>query len=207
MGSRIVPRAALLALAAVLCLSSVASAFGTSPKKKKTESKATAGDSAAVAARAQAEALYKEGWELSEQAKKDEKHGQGDMAMKKFCKARKKYEVAVSVDSTYYEAWNMVGFCARHCGDLSASMNAYMKCLAIAPDYEEMHEYLGELYIQLGDMDKARAELAWLEERKSKEAKELAEYIEKAQKAPVAPAAATQKTVCDPDSAPAGKAP
>jgi tetratricopeptide (TPR) repeat protein len=203
MGPRIVPRAALLALAAALCITGVASAFGTSPKK--SQSKAPAGDSAAVAARAQAESLYKEGWKISEQAKKDEKSGRADMATKQFCKARKKYETAVALDSTYHEAWNMVGYCARHCGDYSASMNAYMRCLALAPDYEEAHEYLGELYIRLGDMDRARAELAWLEDRKSHEADELREAIEAAQKAPVAPAAATQKTVCDPDSAPAGE--
>jgi tetratricopeptide (TPR) repeat protein len=204
MAPRIIPRAVVLSLVVVLCLTGVAGAFGTSPKKKKSASGAAA-DSTVSKARAEAEKLYAEGWELSEQAKKDEAAGQADMAQKRFCKARKKYEVAVSVDSTYYQAWNMVGFCARHCGDLSASHNAYMKCLALAPDYEEAHEYLGELYIRMGDMEKARAQLAWLEARKSGEAKELAEKIDAAGKSPAAPAE-VKATTCDPDSAPAGKA-
>ena len=204
MGSRIIPRAVVLSLVALFCVTGISAAIGTSPKKK-SASKASA-DSTVSKARVEAEALYAEGWELSEAAKKDETAGKADTSQKKFCKARKKYEAAVSTDSTYYQAWNMVGYCARHCGDLSASLNAYMKCLALAPDYEEAHEYLGELYIRMGDMEKARAELAWLESRKSDEAKELAGKIEAAAKSPAAPAG-MKATACDPDSAPAGKAP
>lgn len=200
MGSRFIPRVVILSLVAALCLAGSAAAFGTSPKKK---SKAPA-DSTVSAARAEAEKVYAQGWDISEQAKKDEKAGKTDSAAKKFCKARKKYEVAASIDSTYYQAWNMIGYCARHCGDLSASMNAYMKCLAINPDYEEMHEYLGELYIQMGDLEKARAQLAWLEERKSAEAKDLAEKIEAAEKGTAAPAGTKQGT-SQPDSASGGK--
>lgn len=208
MTSRVALRAARLSIAAAVCFTGLAAAAGTPPKPKsppKTAAPTAAADTAMTAetarkTRTEAERIYAEGWALSEQAKQDETAGKADMAQKKFCKARRKYEVAVSVDSTYHQAWNMVGFCARHCGDYAASLNAYMKCLALAPDYEEAHEYLGELYLRMGDMEKARAQLAWLEARKSDEAKELAEKIAEARKSPAAPAEA-KKVECDPDSA------
>jgi Tfp pilus assembly protein PilF len=205
-------RAALLSTVAALCLSGLAAASGTppSPPKPKQQPGSTpppsAGDSVAAGesaarARAEAEKLYAEGWALSEQAKKDEAAGITDMAQKKFCKARKRFEVAVSVDPKYHQAWNMVGFCARHCGDLKVAFDAYAKCLALAPDYEEAHEYLGELHIQTGDLEKARVELAWLEARKSEEAKELAGKIAAAEgKAPAAPAKAEKPAAACEDS-------
>ena len=203
-------RAALLSGVATLCFTGYSTAAGTPPKPKSPPKAAAAtADTAAQGeaarkARAEAGKVYTEGWSLSEQAKQDEAAGNADTARKKFCKARRKYEVAVSMDPSYHEAWNMVGFCARHCGDYTASLKAYMKCLELAPDYEEAHEYLGELYIRMGDMEKARAQLAWLEARKSEEAKDLARKIAEAQKSPPAAPAAANPVGCDPDSAPGG---
>jgi tetratricopeptide (TPR) repeat protein len=138
-------------------------------------------DSAAFkAARAEAEKLYTKGYDMTEEAKALDKAGKTGDAKKKYGKALKQFESAVDRDNNYYQAWNMIGFCSRHSGDLQKAFAAYQKCLSIAPDYEEAHEYLGEAYLQSGDIANAKMQLAWLRARDSEEADELAEAIEKA---------------------------
>ncbi len=44
-------------------------------------------------------------------------------------------------------------------GDYSASMDFYKRALAINPDHKGVHEYLGELYLQMNDMASAQHEL------------------------------------------------
>jgi tetratricopeptide (TPR) repeat protein len=131
-----------------------------------------------VAGRAEAEKAYTKAWDLSEDGKKDLVGGKSDSARKRFGKALKKFKEATEIDPTYYEAWNMVGFCSRKTGDLKASLEAYQKCLAIEPEYAQAHEYLGETYLTLNDLGKAKEQLMWLVARKSDQAGELATKIE-----------------------------
>jgi hypothetical protein len=120
-------------------------------------------DSASIkAARAEAEKLYAKGYDMTEEAKALDKAGKAGDAKKKYGKALKQFESAVERDNNYYQAWNMIGFCSRHSGDLKKAFAAYQKCLSIAPDYEEAHEYLGEAYLQSGDIANAKIQLAWL---------------------------------------------
>jgi tetratricopeptide (TPR) repeat protein len=182
---------ALLACAAAVSLGDAAPSPpkrepppGEAPTPQATP--AAAGDSAAIrAARSEAEKAYAKGYDMAEEAKALEKAGKAGDAKKKFGKALKQFEDAVERDTAYYQAWNMVGFCSRHTGDLKKAFAAYQKCLAIAPEYEEAHEYLGEAYLQAGDIANAKIQLAWLRAHDSDEAEELAEAIAK-----VAPAAA-----------------
>jgi tetratricopeptide (TPR) repeat protein len=136
----------------------------------------------ARAARADAEALYAKGYAEVQEGKKLKKDGKAGDAKKKFGKAIKKFEGIVERDPAYYEAWNMLGYCARNLGDLKRAFSAYEKCLSIKPDYDEAHEYLGEAYLQSGDLAKAKVELAWLRANDSDEADELAERIDEAVK-------------------------
>jgi tetratricopeptide (TPR) repeat protein len=69
----------------------------------------------------------------------------------------------------------------RKTGDLKRAFAAYQTCLSINPEYEEAHEYLGEAYVQSGDLPKAKQQLAWLRSRDSDEANELEESIDKAE--------------------------
>jgi tetratricopeptide (TPR) repeat protein len=151
-----------------------------------TEEPDTAAAAALVRqARADAEKQYRDGYALAQEADKTLASGKGDDAKKKFGKALKKFDRATELDSKYYEAWNMVGYCSRQTGDLKRAFAAYDKCLQLAPDYEEAHEYLGEAYLKMGDLAKAKEQLAWLQARKSKEADELEEKIARAEgKAP-----------------------
>jgi len=141
-----------------------------------------AADSTVVPGRADAEKAYAKGWEISEDAKKDLAAGKADSAKKKFGKALKKFKDAVDTDPTYFEAWNMVGFCSRKSGDLKRSFEAYEKCLLIQPEYAQAHEYLGEAYLMSGDLAKAKEQLLWLVSRKSEQAGELATKIDEFQK-------------------------
>jgi len=136
----------------------------------------------AKAAHAELEQLYAKGYDEAQEAKKLKKDGKAGDAKKKFGKAIKKFESAVVRDPTYYPAWNMLGYCSRNLGDLKRAFSAYEKCLSIKPDYDEAHEYLGEAYLQSGNLEKAKVELAWLRANDSKEADELAEKIDEAVK-------------------------
>jgi tetratricopeptide (TPR) repeat protein len=192
--------ALLLALGIIAPASSRAAGTPPPPPREtpatSTEASPETPDTAATAAlvrqaRSDAEKQYRDGYDLAQDAEKALAAGKGDDAKKKFGKALKKFGRAAELDSKYYEAWNMVGYCSRQTGDLKRAFAAYDKCLEIAPDYEEAHEYLGEAYLKMGDLTKAKEQLGWLRSRKSNEADELEEKIAQAEgKAPAS--AATQ---------------
>ena len=182
-------RASLAAalLAASLASAPGARAAGTPPPraaKAPPDSTAAPADSSAAAAqaakaRSTAEKRYAEGFALAGEATKDLADGRPERARKKFGKARKLFERATQLDGRYYQAWNMLGYCARQCGDLEVAFDAYGKCLEIEPEYAAAHEYRGEAYLKAGDIEKAKAELAWLRARNAAEAGLLAEKIAK----------------------------
>jgi len=186
----------LLAALAIALAAPVAESSGTpSPPKQEPPPKPEAApaaqppDSAAMdaeakALRARAEEAYAKGYAEAEEAKALLKAGKEKDAKKKFGKALGKFQGIVESYPGYYEAWNMLGFCARKTGDLKRAFDAYEKCLAINPEYAEAHEYLGEAYVTAGDLAKAKEQLAWLKTRNSEEAEELEEAIAKAEAAP-----------------------
>jgi len=184
---RVIPLA-LFSFAVSLALASGVRASGSAPPPPKPPQQsemmpaATQEPADSAAVRAQAEKAYAKGWEITEEAKKELASGKSDSAKKRFGKALKKFSEATELDPTYYQAWNMVGFCSRKSGDLKRAFAAYEKCLGIQPDYEEAHEYLGEAYLMSGERGKAKEQLAWLVGHKSKEAGELATKIEALEK-------------------------
>ncbi len=188
------PRPARLALAALalvlpasLCLASGTPPSSTpraqepasSPSLLPAQSDAKA-DSAALHARVIQ--LYRKGFALSLEAKADLKAGKDKDAKKKFEKARKIFDQVTQLDPTHYESWNMIGFTSRKTGDLKRAFPAYEKALALNPEYEEAHEYLGEAYIMAGNMAKAKEQLAWLKVKGGEEAAELEAAILAAEK-------------------------
>jgi tetratricopeptide (TPR) repeat protein len=174
--------------AALLLFAAIAAASGTAPpppprQEPPTPSAAVqpeqpSAEDQAKAARAEAEKLYAKGYDIAQEAKKADEVGKQKDAKKKFGKALKQFEGAVERDPAYYQAWNMMGFCSRHVGDFKRAFASYEKCLSIKPDYDEAHEYLGEAYLQTGNLDQAKVQLAWLRAHDSDEAGELAEKIE-----------------------------
>jgi tetratricopeptide (TPR) repeat protein len=60
------------------------------------------------------------------------------------------------------DAWNELGHAYRKTGDLDNAFKGYAKALQIDPKHRNAHEYLGEAYLQAGDLVHAEAELATL---------------------------------------------
>jgi tetratricopeptide (TPR) repeat protein len=170
------PSFLFVTIVASLALAAHARAAGTSPEPRTPPpTQAIPGsafpskDSTAAPGRAEAEKVYAKGWDLAQQAKQELATGKSDSAKKRFGKALKKFKEATEIDPSYYQAWNMVGFCSRKSGDLKRSFEAYAKCIEIEPEYAPAHEYLGEAYLMAGDPAKAKEQLLWLVSRKSKD--------------------------------------
>lgn len=61
------------------------------------------------------------------------------------------------------DAWNMLGFTHRMLGHTEESSQAYLVVLGINPNHLGALEYQGELFIQTGKLDLAKANLAKLQ--------------------------------------------
>jgi tetratricopeptide (TPR) repeat protein len=85
------------------------------------------------------------------------------------------------------DVYNLMGFSLRKTGDYTKALTFYKKALDFDADHKGAHEYLGELYVETGQMPKAKEHLAILEKlcpQGCEEREDLAEAI----------AAATAKT-------------
>jgi tetratricopeptide (TPR) repeat protein len=60
------------------------------------------------------------------------------------------------------DAYNYLAFSQRKVGLLDEAMRNYKRALDLDPDHIGAREYLGELYLQLGQRDKAEEQLAIL---------------------------------------------
>lgn len=65
-------------------------------------------------------------------------------------------------DTQNADVYNLLGFALRKTGDFKTSLTYYTKALELQPDHKAAHEYLGELYLQIGDAAKAKEQLAIL---------------------------------------------
>ena len=113
--------------------------------------------------RQQAEGLFADAYKDIEKARADLADGKDKNAEKKFRRALEHVTRATELDTTYYEAWNLVGYTSRKLKLYDAALTAYDRCLRIKPDYALAREYLGEAFFELGRSDDARAQLTWLD--------------------------------------------
>jgi tetratricopeptide (TPR) repeat protein len=60
------------------------------------------------------------------------------------------------------DAWNYLGFCHRKLGKNQEALGYYDKALKLNPKHKGAREYLGELYLNMGDLPKAEEQLAIL---------------------------------------------
>ena len=65
-------------------------------------------------------------------------------------------------DTQNADIYNSLVFTLRKTGDYVTSLSSYTKALDLQPDHKAAREYLGELYIETGHMDKAKEQLATL---------------------------------------------
>lgn len=77
------------------------------------------------------------------------------------------------------DVYNLLGFSLRKSGDTKTAMTFYKKALEFDPEHKGALEYQGELYVQLGDVAKARQNVAVLQKLCPKGCEEL-EDLEKA---------------------------
>lgn len=59
---------------------------------------------------------------------------------------------------------NYLGYAHRKLGKMEKAQDYYAQALAIDPGHKGANEYLGELYLEIGEIGKAKAQLARLEE-------------------------------------------
>jgi tetratricopeptide (TPR) repeat protein len=81
---------------------------------------------------------------------------------------------------------NFLGYAHRKSGRVNVGLGYYQEALRIDPNYTLVREYLGEAYLQIGDMRDARGQLAEIEKRKGRDCEEyrvLSAQIDKAEKA------------------------
>jgi Flp pilus assembly protein TadD len=65
-------------------------------------------------------------------------------------------------DTQQADVYNLLGFTLRKTGDFKTSLTYYTKALELQPDHKAAHEYLGELYVETGNIEKAKEQLAVL---------------------------------------------
>ncbi len=117
---------------------------------------------AELTARQRAEADYRDAYDdVAKGSAALEKHD-AKGAGKRFRRALENSRRAVETDSTYSEAWNLVGFTSRMLGDYPHSFEAYRVALRQKPEFALAREYYGEGLLETGDLAGAREQLRWL---------------------------------------------
>jgi tetratricopeptide (TPR) repeat protein len=57
------------------------------------------------------------------------------------------------------DALNLMGFSLRKSGDEDRALGFYLKALKVNPNHRGVNEYLGELYVETGQIEKAKERL------------------------------------------------
>ena len=110
---------------------------------------------------------------LVKRAGKLETKGKLEKAKKLYSKAFKNLEKADKKDKNNPDILNYMGFTSRKIGNFAEAENYYLSGLKINPNHNGINEYLGELYVQTGKIDKAKERLKVLSNCNCEEFKEL----------------------------------
>ena len=89
--------------------------------------------------------------------------------------------LSLAADKTDPRILNYLGYSHRKSGRVLVGLGYYQEALRHDPNYTLVREYMGEAYLQNGDLDAARAQLAEIEKRCGKGCREytlLAEQID-----------------------------
>jgi Flp pilus assembly protein TadD len=91
---------------------------------------------------------------------------------------------AVQEEPNNADAQNMLGYSYRKVGTFDKSMEHYQRALRIDANHRSAHEYLGELYLDMNQLDNAEKQLQALKKTcpffgKCEEYEDLKEAIEK----------------------------
>ena len=111
-------------------------------------------------------------------AKKYEKKGKTEKAIKRYEKAQKLLIKSNNKNPNVADTLNYLGFTTRKLGDYDAGEKYYLQGLEIEPNHVGINEYLGELYVVTNRMALARERLNILKACNCEEYDELKEIIE-----------------------------
>ena len=111
-------------------------------------------------------------------AKKYEKKGKTEKAIKRYEKAQKLLIKSNKKKPLQADTLNYLGFTTRKLGDYENGEKYYLLGLEINPNHIGINEYLGELYVATNRLDLAKERLKILESCSCEEYTELKEIIE-----------------------------
>jgi tetratricopeptide (TPR) repeat protein len=121
---------------------------------------------------------YTKAKNLIKAAKKYEKKGKTEKAVKRYTKAQKLLLKSNKKKPLQADTLNYLGFTTRKLGDYKKGEEFYLQGLQIEPNHKGINEYLGELYVVTGRMDMAKERLEVLKNCNCEEYDELKEIIE-----------------------------
>ena len=121
---------------------------------------------------------YTKAKNLIKAAKKYEKKGKTEKAVKRYTKAQKLLLKSNKKKPLQADTLNYLGFTTRKLGDYEGGEEFYLQGLQIEPNHNGINEYLGELYVATNRMDMAKERLEVLKTCNCEEYDELKEIIE-----------------------------
>jgi tetratricopeptide (TPR) repeat protein len=92
----------------------------------------------------------------------DMRKGDAAIIEKRFEDALISYNRALDRDPENADAWSQSGFAHRKLGDFEQSLEAYQHAMEIEPFHLGANEYLGELYLQTDQVEKAEEMASFL---------------------------------------------
>jgi len=95
----------------------------------------------------------------------DAKYAEGVAAVTRrdYTTAIRSFEDVVGRDDRNANAYNWLAYSIRQSGDAARSIPIYQKALAIDPKHKGAHEYIGEAFLALGNLPKAKEHLTVLD--------------------------------------------
>ena len=126
--------------------------------------------------------LYDKAVEQIKIAKKLEKKGKTEKAIKRYERAIKFLVKSNKKKPNKADTLNYLGFATRKIGDFENGEKYYLQGLAIEPNHIGINEYLGELYVATNRMDLAKERLSILEKCNCKEYNQLKGVIDGSKK-------------------------
>ena len=68
-------------------------------------------------------------------------------------------KLALDAEPNNADANNLMGYSLRKSGNTKRAEGFYLKALKLSPKHKGANEYLGELYVEIGQLDKAKQRL------------------------------------------------
>ena len=119
------------------------------------------------------DSLYDDAVKLVKRAGKLEKKEKMDKAKNIYAQAFSKLEKAYKSDKKNPDILNYMGYTTRKVGNFDQAEKFYLEGLKIKPNHNGINEYLGELYVQTNQINKANERLSVLKNCNCDEYNEL----------------------------------